>query len=64
MDEMYDDYAGVCMGCENPYAMCDCDGKDDEDHLEPCLECDTPTTDQWGGLCHDCDNQLDEDDEH
>lgn len=21
----FDDYAGVCMGCENSYAMCDCD---------------------------------------
>jgi hypothetical protein len=26
--------------------------------LEACPECDTPTSDQWGGLCHDCDNQL------
>ena len=25
MDYEFDDYAGVCMGCENYYAQCDCD---------------------------------------
>lgn len=29
MDDFYDDYAGVCMGCENTYSLCDCD-KDNE----------------------------------
>jgi hypothetical protein len=25
MFDDYDDYAGVCMGCENYYSQCDCD---------------------------------------
>jgi hypothetical protein len=32
--DIYDDYAGVCMGCDNSYALCDCDGKDDEEYEE------------------------------
>jgi len=23
-----------------------------------CDVCGTPTTDQWGGYCHDCDNDF------
>jgi len=23
-----------------------------------CIMCSQPTTDQWGGYCHDCDNYL------
>lgn len=26
--------------------------------LKPCLNCETLTNDNWGGYCHDCDNQL------
>jgi hypothetical protein len=38
--EIYDDYVGVCMGCDNPYTLCDCDGKDDEEYDdEACLGC-------------------------
>lgn len=25
MDFEFDDYVGVCFGCENNYALCDCD---------------------------------------
>jgi len=23
-----------------------------------CTLCNAPTTDQWGGYCHDCDNYM------
>jgi hypothetical protein len=28
--------------------------------LQECSDCAELTTDQWGGLCHDCDNQFEE----
>jgi hypothetical protein len=26
--------------------------------VKPCEMCGTPTVDQWGGYCHDCDNYF------
>lgn len=28
--------------------------------ISPCLNCEILTPDTWGGYCHNCDNQLSE----
>jgi len=67
MDELYDDYAGVCMGCDNTRVQCDCDGKDDEEYEEDteciCNNCIEEDNVLPNGYCEDCfDQGCDEDD--
>lgn len=67
MDELYDDYAGVCMGCDNTRTQCDCDGKDDEEYEDNdecvCVNCMEDSNIMPNGYCEDCyDQGCDEDD--
>lgn len=68
MDELYDDYAGACMGCDNTRALCDCDGKDDEEYEDNdecvCKNCVEDGNIMPNGYCEDCyDQGCDEDDD-
>jgi hypothetical protein len=70
MDELYDDYAGVCMGCDNTRVQCDCDGKDDEEFeatdclCKNCAEDSDSTILMSNGYCDECyDQGCDEDDD-